>query len=65
VAQPKNYEEVYLNAYVSVAEAKAGIGSWLSFYNEERQRIASVVVAHLSTSEDRSNEHRSTKGHTI
>src|SRR5260370_32595538 len=25
------------NAYASVAEAKAGIGSWLSFYNEERQ----------------------------
>jgi putative transposase len=31
------YEEVYLNAYASVAEAKAGIGSWLSFYNEGRQ----------------------------
>src|SRR6266516_4174954 len=31
------YEEVYLNAYASVAEAKAGIGSWLSFYNDERQ----------------------------
>jgi putative transposase len=31
------YEEVYLNAYTSVAEAKTGIGSWLSFYNEERQ----------------------------
>src|SRR6202007_1045585 len=31
------YEEVYLNAYVSVAEAKAGIGSWLGFYNQERQ----------------------------
>jgi len=31
------YEEVYLNAYASVAEAKAGIGSWLGFYNEERQ----------------------------
>jgi len=31
------YEEVYLNAYASVAEARAGIGSWLSFYNEERQ----------------------------
>src|SRR5271169_3673258 len=30
------YEEVYLNAYASVAEAKAGIGVWLSFYNEER-----------------------------
>jgi putative transposase len=31
------YEEVYLNAYAGVAEAKAGIGSWLGFYNEERQ----------------------------
>jgi putative transposase len=31
------YEEVYLNAYASVAETKAGIGSWLGFYNEERQ----------------------------
>jgi putative transposase len=31
------YEEVYLNAYASVAEAKAGIGGWLSFYNNERQ----------------------------
>src|SRR6202011_4685212 len=27
------YEEVYLNAYENVAEAKAGIGAWLSFYN--------------------------------
>ena len=25
------YEEVDLNAYASVAEAKAGIGSWLGF----------------------------------
>ena len=31
------YEEVYLNAYASVAEAEAGIGSWLGFYNQERQ----------------------------
>jgi len=31
------YEEVYLKAYATVAEAKAGIGAWLSFYNEERQ----------------------------
>jgi putative transposase len=30
------YEEVYLHAYASVAEAKAGISSWLRFYNEER-----------------------------
>jgi len=31
------YEEVYLHAYASVGEAKAGIGTWLRFYNEERQ----------------------------
>jgi len=31
------YEEVYLHAYATVAEAKAGLGAWLSFYNEERQ----------------------------
>jgi putative transposase len=29
------YQEVY--AYANVAEAKAGIGAWLGFYNEERQ----------------------------
>jgi len=31
------YEEVYLHASASVAEATAGIGAWLDFYNEERQ----------------------------
>ena len=31
------YEEVYPNAYATVAEAKAGIGCWLDFYNTERQ----------------------------
>jgi putative transposase len=31
------YEEVYLHAYATVAEARTGIGAWLSFYNEERQ----------------------------
>jgi putative transposase len=31
------YEEVYLNAYATVAEAKTGIGAWFGFYNEERQ----------------------------
>jgi putative transposase len=31
------YEEVYLNAYATVAEAKTGIGAWLSFDNDERQ----------------------------
>src|SRR5438477_5349263 len=31
------HEEVYLNVYATVAEAKAGIGAWLDFYNTERQ----------------------------
>ena len=30
------YEEVYLKAYDTVADAKAGIGAWISFYNQER-----------------------------
>ena len=30
------YEEVYLKAYESVPEARAGIGAYLSFYNNER-----------------------------
>ena len=34
------YEEVYLKAYESVAEAKAGIGQYLRFYNNERPHQA-------------------------
>jgi putative transposase len=30
------YEDVYLHAYASVAQARAGIAAWLRFYNEER-----------------------------
>lgn len=30
------YEEVYLKAYESVAEARAGIATYLRFYNDER-----------------------------
>jgi putative transposase len=30
------YEDVYLHAYASVAEARTGIAAWLRFYNEER-----------------------------
>jgi putative transposase len=30
------YEEVYLRAYASVSEARAGIGRYLSFYNSRR-----------------------------
>jgi putative transposase len=34
------YEEVYLKAYETAAEAKAGIGDWFTFYNEERPHQA-------------------------
>ena len=34
------YEEVYLKAYESVAEARAGIGAYLGFYNNERPHQA-------------------------
>ena len=30
------YENVYLNEYASVDEARDGIGNYLGFYNEER-----------------------------
>ena len=30
------YEEVYLKAYATVAEARTGIGQWVTFYNDER-----------------------------
>jgi putative transposase len=43
------YEEVYLKAYATVAEAKAGIGSWVGFYNEERlhQALGYRTPAHV------------------
>jgi len=31
------YEEVYLKAYDTVAQAKEGIGVWLVFYNQDRR----------------------------
>ena len=34
------YEEVFIKAYASPAEARRGIGSWLAFYNEERPHQA-------------------------
>jgi putative transposase len=30
------YEEVFIKAYVSVAEARSGIGAWITFYNDTR-----------------------------
>jgi putative transposase len=34
------YEEVFIKAYGTVAEARGGIGSWLTFYNDERPHQA-------------------------
>lgn len=34
------YEEVYLKAYDSVAQARQGIGDWLMFYNQERRHAS-------------------------
>jgi putative transposase len=34
------YEEVYIKAYGSVAEARQGIAGWLGFYNEKRPHQA-------------------------
>ena len=34
------YEEVYLKAYDSVAQARQGINNWLMFYNEKRRHAS-------------------------
>ena len=34
------YEEVFIKAYGSVAEARLGIGGWMAFYNDERPHQA-------------------------
>jgi len=34
------YEEVYLKAYDSVAQAQQGIGDWMSFYNQDRRHAS-------------------------
>ena len=54
------YEEVDLNAYATVAEAKAGIGSWLGRPNENRARNRTAAAAHSQCSRRsaRSGRHR-------
>ncbi len=34
------YEEVYLNAYDTVAQAKQSIGEWMGFYNQDRRHAS-------------------------
>ena len=45
------YECVYLNAFETGAEARTGVGNWISFYNHERPHSAlggrTSVEAHL------------------
>jgi len=31
------YEEVYLNCYQTMSDAKSGIGSWIQYYNNHRK----------------------------
>ena len=38
------YEEVYLRAYDSVAEARASIGRYLTFYNPASQHPSVYVI---------------------
>jgi putative transposase len=42
------YEEVYLHAYATLAEARAGIAAWFAFYNQERPHQS---LDHLTPSE--------------
>ncbi len=41
------YEEVYLTAYESMAEAKTGIGAWIDFYNRERKHQSLGMTPNL------------------
>jgi putative transposase len=38
------YEEVYLHAYATVADAKTGIGAWLSFDNRASEHPSVYVI---------------------
>src|SRR6266404_5810224 len=42
------YEEVYLHAYASVAEATAGIGNWFRFYTTRSGSTRVLATAHRS-----------------
>ena len=45
------YEEVFIKAYASVAEARGGIGGWLVFYNDERPHQALGYLTPLAVFE--------------
>ena len=51
------YEEVYLNDYATVSEAKEGIGNYMNFYNQERphQSLDYQTLAEVSFGYDNKN----------
>jgi putative transposase len=51
------YEEVFIKAYGSVAEARLGIGGWLAFYNEERPHQALEYRTPRAVFEDQACNH--------
>jgi putative transposase len=51
------YEEVFIKAYASVAEARRGIGGWLAFYNNERPHQALDYRTPRAVFEDTANNH--------
>jgi putative transposase len=51
------YEEVFIKAYASVAEARRGIGGWLTFYNDERPHQALGYRTPRAVYEDTANNH--------
>jgi putative transposase len=51
------YEEVFLKAYDSVADARRGIGGWLSFYNDERPHQALVYRTPRAVFEGAADNH--------
>ena len=52
------YEEVYLKTYESVAEARAGIGAYLRFYNNERPHQTLDYTTPAQMFEEGSNQVR-------
>ena len=51
------YEEVFIKAYASVAEARRGIGGWLAFYNDERPHQALGYRTPRAVFEEAANNH--------
>ena len=51
------YEEVYLNAYESMSEAKRRIGIWIEYYNSERKHQTLGTTPNLMYDESSGLKH--------